>query len=460
MKAFYNLLKITIIFHSLIYLQTFYWNFSFSAHVDTITPNQPITDYGNNSTILVSANRTFELGFFSPGKSKKRYLGIWFKATPHVVVWIANRNTPLNNGSNAKLTISEKGNLVLLNQLSNKTIWSSNSTSVPNNPVARLLDSGNLVLQEKDRMNDEGHYAWQSFDYPTDTFLAGMKLGWDSNTSLERYLTSWKSIDDPSTGSTTYRMNLSGLPQAILSVGTTRKYRTGTWNGVQFSGFKTPPGTAFDLVNVFDENEAYMTFETALNSMITILRVNDSRIERLTLPYGSSEWSAMYTIPSDTIPCAAYGYCGPNAICLTDGFPSCECLRGFEPTSYVGWAALNWSKGCKRKTRLDCQKGEGFVKVVDVKLPDLLEYWLNKNMSLGECEEACLKDCSCVAYANSDVRSGGSGCLMWFGDLTDMKKIYVKGTEQDFYVRLSASEMSEYSSFPPLRISLMIDIIL
>ncbi|KAL4311263.1 hypothetical protein GQ457_01G005320 [Hibiscus cannabinus] len=42
-------------------------------------------------------------------------------------------------------------------------------------------------------------------------------------------------------------------------------------------------------------------------------------------------------------------------------------------------------------------------------------------------------------YQNcQDVRRGGSGCVMWFGDLTDIKQFQSDG--QDLYIRVSASE--------------------
>lgn len=65
--------------------------------------------------------------------------------------------------------------------------------------------------------------------------------------------------------------------------------------------------------------------------------------------------------------------------------------------------------------------------------------------SLDECKEQCLKNCSCTAYANPDVRIGGSGCLMWFVDLMDTRELRVDGTEQVFYVRLASSEISKSS---------------
>ncbi|XP_030930718.1 G-type lectin S-receptor-like serine/threonine-protein kinase At4g27290 [Quercus lobata] len=72
-------------------------------------------------------------------------------------------------------------------------------------------------------------------------------------------------------------------------------------------------------------------------------------------------------------------------------------------------------------------------------------------MSTKECEAECLKNCSCTAYANSDIR-GGNGCLIWFGDLIDImgysEENDISGYSeenpgQDIYIRLPASELSE-----------------
>ncbi|KAK4852040.1 hypothetical protein QYF36_020558 [Acer negundo] len=46
---------------------------------------------------LVSADQGFELGFFSPGTSRSRYLGIWYKkVAPKTTAWVANRDTPIS----------------------------------------------------------------------------------------------------------------------------------------------------------------------------------------------------------------------------------------------------------------------------------------------------------------------------------------------------------------------------
>ncbi|KAK8474199.1 hypothetical protein V6N11_033074 [Hibiscus sabdariffa] len=65
----------------------------------------------------------------------------------------------------------------------------------------------------------------------------------------------------------------------------------------------------------------------------------------------------------------------------------------------------------------------------------------NSTMNLEECEPQCLKKCSCTAYASSDVRYGGSGCQLWFGEMIDIK--LNPGRGQLIYVPMVMSEIDE-----------------
>ena len=68
--------------------------FPFCTSLDTLTPNQFIKD----GQSLVSKKNYFALGFFSYGNSSYQYLGIWFvKVTKQTVVWVANKNDPIND---------------------------------------------------------------------------------------------------------------------------------------------------------------------------------------------------------------------------------------------------------------------------------------------------------------------------------------------------------------------------
>ncbi|TYI58091.1 hypothetical protein E1A91_D11G329300v1 [Gossypium mustelinum] len=373
-----------------------------SDEADVIGAEGSISD----GETVVSSLETFQLGFFSPGKSRNRYLGIWYKNSPGAVVWVANRNNPIAEGKGV-LTLSDTGN-ILLNQ-TNTVVWSTNVSGAARNPVAQLLDTGNLVLKDNKSMPES--YLWQSFEHPSDTLLPGMKIGWNLKTGEERYLTSWTSADDPSLGSFTYRLDKNGLPQLFIDRGSVKRYRTGPWNGIGFGG--------------------YHTYEPASNSITMRLWLNQSGyLQRLIWEQKSNEWDVLYSAPFDK--CGSYGSCGVNSICSSRRADACECIKGFISKSQE-------SKNCLRESPLDCQKGEGFTRLDGVKVPDLLKIELNESLNPTGCEAECLKNCSCTAYANVNVSEGRTGCLMWFGDLFDITEVSDMYRGEDVFIRLSAS---------------------
>ncbi|KAK9085016.1 hypothetical protein Sjap_025427 [Stephania japonica] len=226
---------------------------------DTLFSNQTLRD----GKTIVSAKETFELGFFSPPNSTNRYLGIWYKKiSDRLVVWVANRDNPVTDSSGF-LRIADPGVLVLTDQ-SAKVIWSSSKSTNPETPrtaiaIAKLLDSGNLVMMienpnsdyiQNNDNTDQFQFLWQSFDYPTDTLLPGMKLGVDSS-KMTRKLTSWRNPGDPSTGAYSFRVDPNGFPEIILTNGLTTIYRSGPWNGLGFSGVpEMKPNNIFNFTSL------------------------------------------------------------------------------------------------------------------------------------------------------------------------------------------------------------------
>ncbi|KAK8589090.1 hypothetical protein V6N12_023496 [Hibiscus sabdariffa] len=378
---------------------------------------------------LVSALETFELGFFSPGKSRNRYLGIWYKNSPEAVVWVANRNNPIAD-TNGVLTVSDSGNLVLLNR-TKRVVWSSNVSGTAKHPVARLLDTGNLVLKDKKSMPES--YLWESFDSPSDTLLAGMKIGWNLKTGEERYLTSWRSVDDPSPGNFTYRLDITGLPQLVIGRGLMKMYRTGPWNGIGFGAVPAVPDLVFKPILISNENEIYYTFKTVGNTINMRLWLNQSGyLQRLISDHGSNRWGVLYSVPFDQ--CGSYGFCGANSVCSSRRADTCECIQGFIPES-------QGSTNCVRESSLDCQKGEAFLRLAGVKVPDLSKFHSNENLNPEQCEAECLKNCSCTAYANLSVSDGHTSCLMWFGDLIDISEVSEVYRGEDVFIRLPSSSL-------------------
>ncbi len=180
--------------------------FVISTAIDTIVATQSI----RNGETIVSSGGHFELGFFSPSNSNSCYIGIWYKKiSTKTVVWVANRDTPLNPTSGA-LKLVEQGILVHKDD-ANNTIWSSNSSGSATNPIAQLLDTGNFIVKDG-KENNAKNILWQSFDHPADTFLPGMKYGFNLVTGLNLVLTSWKSADDPSRSDYTNQLDPNGLP--------------------------------------------------------------------------------------------------------------------------------------------------------------------------------------------------------------------------------------------------------
>ncbi|TYG82344.1 hypothetical protein ES288_D01G080400v1 [Gossypium darwinii] len=386
---------------------------------------------------LVSGDGSFQLGFFSPGSSKNRYLGIWYNNIPmQIVVWVANRVNPIND-STGLLKIQSNGKILLLVQ-NTTAVWCANSTARVENPVLQLLDSGNLVVRDGKDSEPE-NYLWQSFDYPSDTMLPGMKIGIDLRTGIHRRLAAWKNWDDPSPGDLSYGVELEGTPEMVLRKGSEKFYRSGLWNGDGFSG--TPnlrSNPIFDYDFVWNENEVYYIYSLKNKSVMSrfVLNQTQSVRQRYTWNPETQTWKLFSIMPSDY--CDRSGLCGPNGDCDNNKLPACQCLTGFRPKWLERWNSSDWSDGCIHSKPLNCKSGDGFIRIGKVKTPDTTNSWVNKTMNLKECRAKCLRNCSCMAYTNLYVTRGGSGCAMWYGDLLDIKQFQSDG--QDLYIRVSASE--------------------
>ncbi|CAL5390606.1 unnamed protein product [Camellia sinensis] len=377
-----------------------------SNAVDTITKTHSIT--GRNT--IVSSGGSFEMGFFSLGNSQNTYLGIWYKKiSPKTVVWVANREIPLVDSSGV-LTVSNPGIIALVNSTSN-VIWSPNVTGSTQDPVAQLMESGNFVV--KDANDTSEHFLWQSFDYPCNTLLPGMKLGKNFVTGLEHHLSSWKSRDDPAPG-----------------------------NGIRFNGRPNlKPNTICRYEVVYTKKEVYYHYELLSPVVSRFVLSPDGVVEYWTWIDRTQEWILYLTGPTNN--CDKYKLCGPNGSCNVRNLPSCGCLSKFVPRNQTEWGDEDWSNGCVRRTTLDCKSGDGFLKYSQYKMPYTRNSWIDKNMTLRECEIVCLKNCSCMAYTNLDIRGGGSGCLLWFGELIDMREYSEDGP--DIYMRMASSELGPTS---------------
>ncbi|XP_019190087.1 PREDICTED: G-type lectin S-receptor-like serine/threonine-protein kinase At2g19130 [Ipomoea nil] len=143
----------------------FFCNLGLSA--DSLIPGEQLT---RNRT-LVSAGGNFALGFFRPGNSSSSFLGIWYNSINKTVIWVANRESPLRQDSEAVFTLGYDGNLQLLDGGRRNIIWSTNiSGGGGESMAAQLQDTGDLVVKQGEST------VWESFDGDSDTLMPGMRL--------------------------------------------------------------------------------------------------------------------------------------------------------------------------------------------------------------------------------------------------------------------------------------------
>nr|GMD96446.1 G-type lectin S-receptor-like serine/threonine-protein kinase At4g27290 [Ipomoea batatas] len=414
---------------------------------DTISSTQFLKD----GDTIVSSGGIFEMGFFSPANSQNRYVGIWYKQIPYcTVVWVANRDTPITNTSSVVLKITNPaGWLALVDGNDNANIWHTSASRLVPNPVAKLLDSGNLVVIDANDDNPE-NFLWQSFDHPTDTHLPGMKLGRNFITGLDTTISAWKSENNPGMGEYKLSLDPAGYPQLILRKSRKEVYRSGPWNGLGWGGSRGIEKTGYivRLSVVMNSIEVFTNYK--VNNTSTLVRVvltNSGSLEVYIWADGTGEWTRLLKVPSDD--CDEYGYCGAYGSCNYDSYPFCRCLAKFLPRDLAAWDRADFSGGCVRRTPLSCGNGsssDGFVKYSGIKLPDTKFSTFYSSLNLQECEQVCLNNCSCIAYSSLDISNRENGCLLWFSDLIDVSVVPSDGQDQDLYIRMASSDLDHTSS--------------
>ncbi|KAJ9553608.1 hypothetical protein OSB04_017653 [Centaurea solstitialis] len=277
---------------------------------------------------------------------------------------------------------------------------------------AQLLDSGNLVLL-------------------------------DEHSTIENPI--WQSLHKS-------LVDTHGYPQIFQREGGALHLRLGPWNGVGFRGFpieNTNP--IYSVEFVVNEKEIYYRYKVKSSVAQRISVSRDGIPLRLNWVERMEEWVVDGNIVIDR--CGRYGRCGPDGTCSINTYPPCIFMEGFEPRLPEEWNAADWSGGCQCKQPFRCGSGDGFRKISGIKFPDTRHARYNVTMSLDECEMACTRDCSCTAYAQLDIRNGGSGCLLWFHELMDMREFDEK---QELYIRMAASELAEKPNFNKKKVLSMV----
>ncbi|KAF8026188.1 hypothetical protein BT93_F2866 [Corymbia citriodora subsp. variegata] len=404
-----------------------------AAATSTILMGQSLT----SPDTLVSPSGIFELGFFSPGNSSYAYLGIWYKKIEErTVVWVGNPDLPLT-ASSPSLAI-DRANLVILD---GRITYQVSDNSVSGSVSATLLDSGNLVLREE----SSEAFLWQSFDYPSHTYLPGMKLGYSRTAGKVWALRSWKNATDPRPGDFSLKIEPESPEEFVILKGSEKYWTTGLWDRDKHMFFLLPEmrlNSIFNFSFISNRNESYLTYSLVSSFGNTSRRfVMDlsGQIKQFSWLGTLEGWGGFWTQPQDQ--CDVYKFCGSFSRCKNSTFSaSCDCLDGFRPSDQEKWQKYDRSAGCVRKIPLQCEgykngDKDGFLKMDRVSFP--LYYKTLERISTEACESACSGDCSCTAYAYNG--SGTGWCLLWHGDLLNLRQ-FSEDNPKTIHIKLAAYE--------------------
>ncbi|KAJ8628123.1 hypothetical protein MRB53_021430 [Persea americana] len=417
----------------------------FSLATNTLEIGQSITD----GQTLVSAGENFVLGFFSPGNSSNRYVGVWYYKVPEqTVIWVANGRNPIPNKNSGVLTITRDGSFMILDSSRGSSYLLAIGSSLKN-PSAKILDTGNLVFGETNPDGNEGKILWQSFDYPTDSLLPYMKLVLNKSTGENHFLTSWRSAEDPAPGE--YAFGVDTNDNINIWKNGISQWKSRARSGQIFTA--APDSSSSYILNFSspsDEKLGSYSYTTNNKSVITRLVISmTGQMNRFSWSVSRQMWIIYWEQPKRG--CNVSSLCGAYGICSESAFPTCECLEGFEPASVRDWSAGVWSVGCKRKIKLRCGENRSvddgddvFVKLSKVGFGKAQPQPLRIGGSQEECKVACMRNCSCFAYAYE------KGCYVWEGDLFNLQQLQDGDeTGRDIYLRVARERKEAPTSSDP-----------
>ncbi|KAG5001083.1 hypothetical protein JHK87_022155 [Glycine soja] len=332
------------------------------------------------------------------------YLTICAQKKDDWEVWVANRNQPVDSNS-AVLSLDHKGVLKIESQDGKKKVKKSPiilySPPQPiNNTLATLLDTGNFVLQQLHPNGSKIRVLWESFDFPTDTLLPGMKLGLNHKTGGTNWsLVSWLSGQVPTAGP--FKLEWEPKTRELLIIKRGGSSSSGGKRVLWASGNKlehipseirreivpSETGDYFTLKSSDSEEEPTKWTLLSTGQLINRKGVDVARADMChgyNTDGGCQKWDAI--LPS----CRRPG----DAFELKYGYPK-------------------WDTEVKRDEE-------------------------NSSYGISDCQEICWRNCSCVGFALNHRNE--TGCVFFLWDLVKGTNIANEGYK--FYVLVRSNHQN------------------
>ncbi|MCD9641966.1 hypothetical protein HAX54_028525, partial [Datura stramonium] len=339
---------------------------------------------------------------------------------------------------------NSSSNLVLLDEFQD-LVWSTHiarSATPDNSVIAVLRDDGNLILSDVSNSSTL-LILWQSFDYPTHTILPGAKLGYDKRTQIKQVLISWKNWNDRAPGLIPLELDPRHAQFVIKWNRTIQYWASGSWNGQTFNSVTEMRLNYIYNYNYTDnENESYFTYSQSDSSIMSRLIMDVSgQIKQHVWLTNSSGWNPFWTQPRQQ--CNVYANCGAFGIC-NNANSSCNCLSSFKSISDKEWFSNDYSGGCVRGEKMQCnvitEDSDNFWMNSSVRLPDSQD----SNITVTEasqCRYTCFNNCSCTAYAYD----GFGSCSIWTGELFNLQLFSEMKQERLYLSNVAPLKKNRYS---------------
>ncbi|PSR96869.1 G-type lectin S-receptor-like serine/threonine-protein kinase [Actinidia chinensis var. chinensis] len=345
------------------------------------------------------------------------------------VLWSANKVNPVK--INATLNFTSEGDLVL-GDANGTLAWSTNTSG--KSVIGMKIDiGGNLVLYDS-----SNSIVWQSFDYPTNTWLPGQHLTIGQKLVSSVSATSW------SEGPFYLSLTSSGL-SAFIAANPSQIYMKLIRKGYMFYPFKT--GRLDYLVNSsHDIHEVVYESETEHFQYMRLESNGHLRVYH---------WVEATEALADDIPATRFGTCSYPLVCGSYGVCSngkyCSCPKGKEgDSSYFDLVSLeDHSQGCVPVTPLSCQSAQRHL-LLELDNVDYFEFvMVLADTNVENCKQACLNNCSCKAALfeyEFNVSHGNCALPSQIFSLTNISKQFT--VHSITFIKVQEPELASSKSSP------------
>ncbi|CAN4080700.1 unnamed protein product [Withania somnifera] len=361
-----------------------------------LTPNFTASFFkfvDTSGAFLSSPNGTFKAAITNIKSQERTYYFVIIHSESHVVVWSANRNSPVSDSGELRLSVD---GLALFDD-SGDPIWSTkpfHSRTSSSVTSLQLLESGNLILV--DAFNSS---VWESFDFPTDTIVVGQRL------PVNKSLVSSEEEDELAEGD--YELVVAEN-DAVL-----RWNEMTYWKLIMETKANKDTNTPVEYMTI-KSNGLFLWGANGTKIVIQVvleeLKSPDFRIAKLeenghfsVKRFSKGNWMSEFDTPSDS--CRVAFTCKKLGVCEKG---RCSCPTGFRIRSEVNGSCaptdINLFMPASCNASLNVNVTELGNRASYLKLENSMDYFANDftepvmhGVNLSVCQDLCSKNCSCLS---------------------------------------------------------------